>query len=278
MKKYVAFVIALTLFSSTALLSQNRTLKQVMELKMPKTVDDDKPGTRGAGVCWNPLTKKYYAAFCGNMAYPMAVFDVTGKRISEDDLTTMQDIRGIWYNTTANRIMANTYSDLGWIIYDLDPKGIPKDFKTKYEGMNQPTEQCVGSYDNKLKQVFFLKGSKVIRYSAGTTTANPVAVDSVQIHWGRKKIDGPGEDEDAEVSNEDYNYTNVIATNIPGSEIAVLNTNLYQVELYNIKDGFLRQTLKLPETAKAEPSFNFAYSNGIWWLFDMERRTWVGCK
>lgn len=278
MKKCIAFIVALALFSSTSLLAQNRTLKQVIELKMPKTVDDDMPGTRGAGVCWNPLTKKYYAAFCGNMAYPMAVFDVAGKRISEDDLTTMQDIRGIWYNTTANRIMANTYRDLGWISYDLDPKGIPKDFKTKYEGMNQPTEQCVGSYDNKLKQVFFLYGSKVLRYSSGTATANPVAVDSVQIHWGRKKVDGPGEDEDAEVSNEDYNYTNVIATNIPGSEIAVLNTNLYQVELYNIKDGFLRQTLKLPETAKAEPSFNFAYSNGIWWLFDMERRTWVGCK
>ncbi|MBL7701006.1 MAG: hypothetical protein JNM14_02050 [Ferruginibacter sp.] len=278
MKKYIAFIIALTLFSSTGLLAQNRNLKQVMELKMPKTVDDDMPGTRGAGVCWNPLTKKYYAAFCGNMGYPMAVFDVAGKRLSDDDLTTMQDIRGIWYNTTANRIMANTYSNLGWISYDLDPKGMPKDFKTKYEGMNQPTEQCVGSYDNKLKQVFFLKGSRVIRYSEGSAKANPVAVDSVQIHWGRKKVDGAGEDEDAEVSNEDYNYTNVIATNIPGSEIAVLNTNLYQVELYNIKDGFLRQTLKLPETAKAEPSFNFAYSNGIWWLFDMERRTWVGCK
>lgn len=278
MKKYIILITALVFSTSTVLLAQNRILKQVMELKMPKTVDDDMPGTRGAGVCWNPVSKKYYAAFCGNMAYPLAVFDATGKRISDDDLTAMQDLRGIWYNAAANRIMANCYSENGWISYDLSQGGLPINYKTKYEGMNQPTEQCVGSYDNKLNQVFFLNGSMVIRYSAGNAKANPVAVDSVQIHWGRKKVDGAGEDEFSDVTNENYNYTNVIATNIPGSEIAVLNTNLYQIELYNIKDGFLRQTLKLPETAKAEPSFNFAYSNGIYWLFDMEKRTWIGCK
>jgi hypothetical protein len=245
---------------------------------MPKTAYDELCGTRGAGVCWNPVTKMYYAAFCGNAGFPMAVFTPAGKRVSKDDLTTMEDIRGIWFDPSINKIMANGYREIGWINYELDKAGIPTSNYYKFLGMNQPTEQCVGSYDNKLKQVFFLSGSKVIRYSTETATSSPVAVDSVQIHWGRKKIDGAGEDEDAYASNENYNYTNVIATNIPGSEIAVLNTNLYQVELYNIKDGFLRQTLKLPETAKAEPSFNFAYSNGIWWLFDMEKRTWVGCK
>ena len=63
MKKYIVFIIALFLVSSTGLLAQTRTLKQVMELQMPKTADDELCGTRGAGVCWNPITQKYYAAF-----------------------------------------------------------------------------------------------------------------------------------------------------------------------------------------------------------------------
>lgn len=278
MKKYLILVAAFVLASSTSLLAQTRTLKQVMVLQMPKTVDDDMPGTRGAGVCWNPLTKKYYAAFCGNVAYPMAVFDATGKRISNDDLTTQEDIRGIWYNVAANKIMANCYSSIGWVSYDLDKAGIPVTVKNKFEGMNQPTEQCVGSYDNTLKQVFFLSGGNVLRYNTGSANANPVAVDSVHINWGRKKSEGAAEAEDEYNAMQNYNYTNVIASGIAGSELGFLNTTKQQVELYNIKDGFLKQTLKLPDTATAEASFNFAYSNGIYWLFDMENRKWVGYK
>ena len=62
-----------------------RTLKKVMELKMPKTADDDMPGTRGASVAWHPLKKQYYASFAGNTEYPHAVSNATGKRLSGDD-------------------------------------------------------------------------------------------------------------------------------------------------------------------------------------------------
>lgn len=278
MKKYVAFIIALVLVSSTGLLAQNRTLKQVIELKMTRTTDDDKPGTRGAGVCWNPVTKKYYAAFCGNKEYPLAVFTPAGKLLSKEDLSTMQDIRGIWYNAVANKIMANCYSDYGWISYDLDKTGIPTDYKTKFEGMNQPTDQCVGSYDSKLKQVFFLSGGSVVRYNTGSASANPVAVDSIHINWGRKKTDAAVSTEEEYDAMQNYNYTNVIATGIPGAELGLLNTTNKEIELYNIKDGFLKQRLKLPDTATTEASFNFAYSNGIYWLFDMDNRKWVGYK
>lgn len=281
MKKNILFVITILAVCLNYSFAQTHTLKKVMELTMPKTPkpeDDIMAGTRGAGVCWNPVTKKYYAAFCGNAGYPLAVFDATGKILSKDTLTTMNDIRGIWYNAASNKIMTNCYSSYGWASYELNKAGIPVGSSFKYEGMYLPNEQCVGSFDNKLKQVFFLQGSRVIRYNTGTATASPAAVDSVQIHWGRKKADGPGDDEDATVTNEDYNYTNVIATGMPGAELGLLNTYLKQVELYDIKTGFLKQILKLPDTATAEQSFNFAYSNGIYWLFDMDSRIWTGYK
>ena len=50
MKKIIVF--ALIFFvTATALQAQlKQSLKKVMELKMPKTADDDMPGTRGASV------------------------------------------------------------------------------------------------------------------------------------------------------------------------------------------------------------------------------------
>src|SRR5438552_2828335 len=91
-----------------------KTLTKTIELKMPKTADDDMPGTRGAAVVWHPLQKKYYASFAGNEGYPMAVFDITGKRLSGDEQTCLKDTRGLWYNPKLNKICGNGHSDIGW--------------------------------------------------------------------------------------------------------------------------------------------------------------------
>lgn len=273
MKKYVVFIIALALFSFVGLQAQNRTLKQVMELQMPKTADDDLCGTRGAGVCWNPITKKYYAAFCGNTGFPMAVFTPAGKRVSNDSLTTMEDIRGIWFNPSINRIMANGYGEIGWISYELNNAGIPTSNYYKFTGMNQPNEQSVGSYYGLLKSVAFRDGNQVVLYQSSNESAE--VKESVQIHWGRKKSQGPGE-EDGDVS-ENYN-SNVVVTNIKNGEFGFLNTASKQFELYGYKEGYLQSTLKLPDTTPVESMFNFAYSNGIYWLFDIANRKWIGYK
>jgi hypothetical protein len=277
MKKLPVLIIALVLISSGSLLAQVRTLKQVMELQMPKTAEDELCGTRGASVCWNPDTKKYYAAFCGNTGFPMAVFTPAGTRISKDSLTTMEDIRGMWYNPATKKLNANGYQNIGWISYELDGSGIPVSMNYIFTDMNQPNEQCVGAYDARLKYVLFLDKSRVLMYENFAGMFARVN-DSVQIHWGRKKSQGPGEDEDALAGNENYNYSNVIATGVQTAELGFLNKEEKQIELYDIKEGYLQQILKLPENAPAEPAFNFAFSNGIFWLFDMENRKWIGYK
>ncbi len=70
-----------------------RTLKKTIELKMPKTAEDTLCGKRGAAVVWHPLQKKYYAAFAGNAGFPLAVFDVAGKRLSGDKPKSENDLR-----------------------------------------------------------------------------------------------------------------------------------------------------------------------------------------
>jgi hypothetical protein len=252
-----------------------QTLKKILELKMPLTEEDDMPGKRGASIVWHPVQKKYYAVMAGNMVYPLAVFDAAGKRLSEDTVVAMMDTRGLWYNPLDKRIEANGYNEYGWFYYKLNAKGIPVDHEVLFEGMNQPDGQCVGAYNPISKKVLFLKGSQVFDYDIKTGEA---AGTELVIHWGRTASDGEAEDEEPTESHEDYNYTTLVFTSIAGAEIGVLNTEKKQIELYNIKNGFLSKTLKLPDDATTESSFNFAFTNGAYWLFDMEARVWRGYK
>jgi hypothetical protein len=273
MKKVILLVAAF--FSvTTALQAQLKSAPQkVMELKMPKTADDSMPGTRGASVVWHPLQKKYYAVMAGNEGYPLAVFDATGKRISDEDLTASKDSRGLWYNPATKEINGNGYNETGWFKYALNKKGIPDLANTIVEGLHQPTEQSVGAFNPLRKQVMFLKGSSVALYSMNGDLAD----EYVQINWGRKKADGKSEEESEETPS-DYNNTTVVYTGIKNAELGFLNTESKQIELYDFVSGFLTQKIKLPEDAPVESSFNFAYSNGIYWLFNIGARTWYGYR
>ena len=62
------------------------------------------------------------------------------------------------------------------------------------------------------------------------------------------------------------------------SRAGFINTTNSQIELYNIADGFLTRRLSLPDDASINATFNFAYTNGMFWLFNMEERTWTSYK
>jgi hypothetical protein len=191
-----------------------QALKKVMELKMPKTADDDMPGTRGAGVAWHPVQKKYYASFAGNVDYPMAVFDAMGKRLSDDELVTQVDTRGLWYNPVTKLLCGNAYNDGGWFTYTLETTDIPSGIEVVKQGMNQPAPQCQGVYNIASKQVMFLYLSQVYMYN---NDGEPV--DSMVIHWSRKKADGVAQDEDITLVPEDYNSTSFIYSGVKGQEL-----------------------------------------------------------
>jgi hypothetical protein len=273
MKKII--LVTLIFLSSANLLQAQlkESLKKVMELKMPKTVDDEMPGTRGASVVWHPVQKKYYAVFAGNAGFPLAVFDATGKRISDADLTAMKDTRGLWYNPATKKINGNGYAKTGWFTYVLNKIGIPDSAKTIFEGLNQPDSQCVGAFHPVRKEVMFLYNGIVSLYALadGSTSA------SVQINWGRKKAEGKPEDEITETPP-DYNNSTVIYTGIKNAELGFLNKEKNKIELYDFMTGFLTTQLPLPKDAVTEGAFNFAYTNGIYWLFNIAERKWVGYK
>jgi hypothetical protein len=252
-----------------------KTLKKTISLTMPKTVDDSMPGTRGGAVVWHPLQKKYYAAFAGNEGYPLAVFNVTGIRLSGDELSTMVDLRGLWYNPKLKKICGNGYSDIGWFNYNLDADGIPEESEIYAAGMNQPGDQSIGVFNAQSNQVCFLYGQEIYVYNAEAMQEED---STIRLFPGISKKEDIDEDDDGETLSEDYSYNVLIYTGVPKAEFGLLNVVEKQVELYNRKTGLLTQKLKLPVDLPTWPMFNFSYTNGTYWAFDQETRIWTGYK
>lgn len=259
-----------------------KTLKKTIELKMPvksytsaNTGNDSMPGTRGAAVAWHPIQKKYYVGFAGNYSYPMAVFDVAGKRLSDDDLTTMEDLRGLWYNPKLKMICGNGYNDIGWFSYKLDTKGLPIDNEVYAAGKNQPTEQSIGVFNAASNLVCFLNGQHIYGYNADAMEEED---STIRLYPGVSNKEDIKEDDNGESLSQDYSYNVLIYTGIPKAEFGLLNVVNRQVELYNKNTGLLTQKLKLPDDLPTWPAFNFSYANGTYWAFDQDTRTWTGYK
>ena len=252
-----------------------KTLKKTIELTMPKTVDDEMPGTRGAAVVWHPVQKKYYAAFAGNGGYPLAVFNGTGKRLSGEEQTCLNDIRGMWYNPKLKKLCGNGYADLGWFSYKLDAKGMPEESEVYAGGLNQPGDQSIGVFNASSNMVCFLYGQNVYVYNEEAMEEED---STIRLYAGINKKENIDEDDDASALSEDYNYNVLIYTGIPKAEFGLLNVTERQVELYNRKTGLMTQKLKLPADLPTWPAFNFSYANETFWAFDQDTRIWTGYK
>jgi hypothetical protein len=280
MKKIIiSLLLALPILLQAQLI---KTLKKTIELQMPGiahpsklTGKDSLPGKRGAAVAWHPLQKKYYAAFAGNTTFPLAVFDISGKHLSSDDLMTMEDLRGLWYNPKLKKLCGNAYSDYGWFSYILDSNGIPVKIEVYAEGMNQPDKQSIGTYNEKSNLVCFLNGTKIEMYNAEAMMEED---STIQLYPGISRKEDIIESNDETYFNEYYNFNVLIYTGISKAEFGLLNINDKQVELYNRKTGLLTQKLKLPADVETYNSFNFSYANGIFWSFNMDTRIWTGYK
>jgi hypothetical protein len=259
-----------------------KTLKKTIELKMPgqvfkskNTGEDSIPGTRGGAVVWHPVQKKYYAAFVGNEKYPLAVFDMAGKRLSGEDQASLVDLRGLWYNPKLKKICGNGFSNIGWISYKLDEKGMPVENEIYVAGMNQPSAQSIGVFNEKANLVCFLDGQNIFVYNVDAMQEED---STIRLYPGITKTEDINKEDDGSTLKEDYSWNVLIYTGIPKAEFGLLNVIEKQVELYNRKTGLLTQKLKLPAEVETYTAFNFSYTNGTYWAFDQKTRIWTGYK
>ncbi|NJO25675.1 MAG: hypothetical protein HC867_07810 [Bacteroidia bacterium] len=105
MKKLLCAAALLIAFTTAVIAQAPKALKKVLELKMPKTVDDDMPGTRGASIVWHPVQKNITHLLQATWHTQWRCLMLQAKRLSAEDASTQADTRGLWYNTVTKKNM-----------------------------------------------------------------------------------------------------------------------------------------------------------------------------
>jgi hypothetical protein len=236
------------------------------------TISIPEGGANGASVIYHPKEKLYYAAQAGNKEFPLIIFKSDGSIVSEEGQATLIDIRGLWYNPKTQEIGGNGYQEFGWFTYSLNRNGIVESIKIIREGRNQPDDHSPGVLNTKDDEVLFLSGLNIVCYSTNGNKKNK----TIQLHIGARNA----EENDASDSyfEEHYNTRSIIYTGKEGAEIGLLHVTRKQVELYNIKTGYMTGLVDLPLSFQPETFFNFSYANGVYWIFNKETRKWHGFK
>jgi hypothetical protein len=257
----VVALLLTTMAIQPALAQEKKTLKKVLELKI-----EGEGGANGAAVVYNPVAKLYYAAIAGNISYPLEVFDAKGKLVTDGQLETGADVRGLWYSPATKTLQANTYDEGGWVSYKLNGKGIPGEPSTLFSGMRQPHAQSFGSFDEKAELVYFLYALTVHIYDAKTGNE----LKQVELF---PELD----EEEALEMQEAYNKTVVMATGKRGKEFMLLNLGKNTIETFNL-DGQKVESVAVPEGVQLYPMFNASFTNGMVWFFNKETRVWTAYK
>lgn len=273
MKKIIPLLFVLA--GLPALAQTEKKIKAVMKISIT-----EEGGANGATVVWHPVLKRYYCPMAGNVSFPFQVFDAKGKLISPKDQTTMFDVRGMWYNPKTKKIFTNGYNDFGWGEYVLNAKGFPTDVKVIYEGLNQPNDHSVAAYDAVNNKIYFYSEGVVYGYDPATGEATDELITLEVNATAESEVSDTLSMADyfAGEESHDYNTTTVIYTGIKGQEFGLLNTLNNSIDLFDKATGKLKAKLLLPDGAPVNDMFNFAYTNGMYWLFNKETRIWTGYK
>lgn len=263
------------LFTWTAIAQSSKTptvnLKKVLTLK-PSSYESG----NGATVVWHSGLKRYFTSRAGNAVYPLDLFSAIGRRVSDEGLKTMFDVRGMWYNTMTKKVCMNGYNETGWASYLLNAKGIPEGVTPIVEGMNQPSENSVGCFDGLKSRVYFLSGTGIFAYNAN----NGSKIQEEEVFNFSKGINNAYELSLSEFESELPVFYNTVPifTGIAQQEIGLLNYELNQVDLYNMKTGMRSKVYRFPEGTVCESFLNVAFANGLFFIYDKEKAEWNGYK
>ena len=223
-------------------------LKQVFTLVMMS-----KSGNNGVAIAYHPKLKYYYAIYGGNENYPIEVFNKEGQPLHQE--TAKFDARGLWYNSSSKRLEGNSYGGEGLYSFSVDREGLPS--VRVNESFGQPNEQSAGVFDGK-KQVIYYDNQ------------------AEQFLFYSRESGREGRRLNLEATKPRVYNIRLGYTGLKGRELALLAPVERQIVLFDLKTGAEAEVLQLPASAPVEEVFNFDCANGMYWLFDRERKIWFG--
>jgi hypothetical protein len=257
------FIFALLFTISVSQAFSQKKLEDIV-LKPKKEIElkiQGKDGTNGSSVAFDPILKRYYTATAGNSSYPLDVFDKSGRFIATN--TCNADIRGLFYNPEFNTIEGNTYQDHNILSFSFENNGKLKKDNPKVELSKLEAANSNTCFNFDILNKFY------------------IAFDKDNLSISRYNIDGKKERNlRVRLPNnaENMNYTSVVYIDIKDGAYGFLDFVKKQVILINPKSGSPLATIQLPNDAKTNNAFRFAYANGNIFLYDVDTRIWTGYK
>lgn len=246
---FIAVGLALNLGAQTPLSSSNCSLTL--------TISNEDDGTNGVAVAYNPTNNLYYTVFAGNAVYPIETHTTSGASINSQDANF--DCRGLWYNPTTKCLEGISYGNAGSIKILLDGTGkiIGTEESTFSYGMEG---QTVAVYAEKKKSLMFVESSSVYFFKPGKSKYKSVYLT----------MNDPGIN---------LNTNGAAYTGVKNYEIAILEASGNVVHLFSAKTGKETGQVKLNTNEMELPSFfNASYANNLFFVFDVNARTWSGFK
>lgn len=255
MKKLILFV---GLVLSVQAMAQQPLSRSNCDITL--AIQDDS-GTNGVAVTYNPATKLYYTAFAGNSAYPLEIFDASGKFISTQEIG--YDSRGLWYNPSTKKLEGISYDNAGTFSISLNTDG----------GISGATEQAfsygmegqtVAAFSEKKKSILFVEGLTAYIFKPGKLKYKMVTLMP--------------DNYDAEL-----NSNGPIYTGVKNYEIGLFEASTMTVHLFNGSSGKETAAVKLTsgtcgEIGVVPTYFRVSYCNNHVFLFDTDSRQWTGYK
>ena len=237
---------------------QPQISEECQELKLYKNlVLKSQSGNNGVALGYYPRKQLYYATYGGNENYPIEVFTRKGKFLHAEVVGF--DARGLWYNPKSKRMEGNSFEYQGLYSFSPDRDGRPG--LRHNQSFGQPNSQAAGSYDPKKNLVIFYdqQNNNVIFYnhdSGKETRRLPLQSQRARFYNPR-----------------------LVFTGKKGQELALLAPEERLIITFDQKTGRESQVYCFNDMSlEIESFFNFDYSDGIFWIFNRERKIWAGYK
>lgn len=211
-------------------------------------------GYNGLSVAYHPEQRYYYCVFAGNGAYPLEVFDETGRQVYAT--TAGQDMRGLWYNPKTKSLGGTIFNFGGLFSIDVlegGTPGIPNMTSFVFPG---PDAQAVAVLDPVKQEVFCYRDGSIY----------PVALKSVKK---KKPIALKG----CPVAFDLLNPNAMIYTGYKNYEFGLLDYLNGKVYYFN-RSGKYTHTTTLPREIPNAEMFRFAFCNDRIWLYNVDERIW----
>lgn len=234
--------------------------KPTLSLQLKLLADD---GINGSAVAWIEEYQKYYTLVAGNESFPIEVFDKNG--VNLQSIPAGRDMRGLWYNPTYAFIEGNTYEYHDIMSYEIKEDGLLSTEDPYEELFELPVwnPQAVLTLNFRIDQyAWFNKEDSKLHF-----------VDSESGEEdGEITLDIPAE------TIEDFNTT-LTYTDIEDAEYGLYNFKENKIYLFERITGRKTAVIELPSEVPNDcNSFRFSFANGHFWLFDADKRTWLGYK